>query len=83
MVNYISSSKAGKVSLEQLQKCLARIKRLGLGLTEAELIQLANHLPETEVELYLIIENVNERLGEEGQEQLKEVIQDCLRAASS
>lgn len=54
MMNYISSSKAGKVSLEQLQKCLARIKRLGLGLTEAELIQLANHLPETEVELYLV-----------------------------
>ena len=33
-----------------------------MGLTEAELVQIANHLPESDVEFYLIIEDCNGRV---------------------
>jgi DNA-directed RNA polymerase subunit F len=64
-----------------MRKCLARIKRLNLNLSEAEMIQIANTLPESDIELYLVIENVNERLSEEDQSNIKAIISEYTSSA--
>jgi hypothetical protein len=60
----------------QLRACLGKIKALHLDLTENEMIQIANLLPESDVEYYLIIEN--NRLSEEQMTELKAIIVDHL-----
>jgi hypothetical protein len=37
-----------------MRRFLAKIKKLGFALSEAELVQIANLLPESDVELYLV-----------------------------
>ena len=44
----------GSVSSEASEKCLKEIKALNLGLTEGELVQIANLAPKSEVEFYLV-----------------------------
>lgn len=64
--------------MEAMQRCLARIKRLELGLSEAEMVQIANLLPQSEVELYLVIDNVSERLSGEEQASIMSLVSECL-----
>ena len=52
--------------------CLSDIKALQLGLSENEMIQIANLLPQTDVEYYLIVEN--NRLSEDQIGAIKDVI---------
>lgn len=54
VIKYVASTKAGQVSLAFIHRILAKIKRLSCGLTEAEMVQIANLLPESDVELYLV-----------------------------
>lgn len=44
----------GHITNEQVEECLREIKELNLGLTEGELIQIANMAPKSEVEFYLV-----------------------------
>lgn len=82
MQKYIESTPGGKVPFEKLQRCLARIKQTNAGLSENEMIQIANLLPETDVELYLIVDNVAERLSEDQQAVIKAIIaEECGREA--
>jgi DNA-directed RNA polymerase subunit F len=51
------------------------LKEANLSLTESEVIQMVNLLPETDVEFYLILENCSERFTEDQINQLKEMVQ--------
>lgn len=51
--------------MEAMKNCLSSIKKLDLQLTEAELLMIANLVPKSEVEIYLIIDQIAER-GLEG-----------------
>jgi DNA-directed RNA polymerase subunit F len=51
------------------------IKEANLSLTESEVVQLVNLLPETDVEFYLILENCSERFTEDQINQMKEMVQ--------
>lgn len=61
-VKYLNSSAVKDTTSETVIRCLNAIKRLELGLTEAEMIQIANHVPVNEVEIHLLIEECAERL---------------------
>jgi DNA-directed RNA polymerase subunit F len=50
------------------------LKEANLSLTESEVIQMVNLLPETDVEFYLILENCSERFTEDQINQLKEMV---------
>jgi hypothetical protein len=51
----VSKSSVGHLPSSAVADCLSQIKKLNLGLTEAEMIQVANLAPESDVELYLVI----------------------------
>ena len=51
----------GAHNMEAVKKCLSAIKKLGIGLTEAELLMIGNLVPRCEVEVYLIIDEIGER----------------------
>lgn len=53
-MKYVSGSRIGSFSSELIGQCLSAIKKLELGLTDGELVQIANLAPESEVELYLV-----------------------------
>lgn len=53
-VKYVSNGRVGDLNSKIIGECISNIKKLGLGLTEAELIQIANLAPETDVEYYLV-----------------------------
>lgn len=61
-MKYLNGSAIKNTTSETVIRSLNAIKRLGLGLTEAEMIQIANHVPMNEVEIYLLIEECAERL---------------------
>lgn len=52
--DYIKITKPSKWSLTLMHACLREIKLLQLPITENEFIHIANHLPETDVEFYLV-----------------------------
>ncbi len=52
-LRYVSSV----ASVEAVKKFITRVKELQLGLTEAEMVQLANHLPRYVVEIHLVCED--------------------------
>jgi len=75
--SYIAATRSGQLSSEALRECIGRIKALDLGLTEAELLQITNLAPESDVEFYLIIEECSERLTDEQLGLVKEVVDSC------
>ena len=61
-VRYVKSSAARDTTCDTVLAGLNAIRKLNLELTEGEMVQLANHVPLTEVEVYTIIEDCAERL---------------------
>jgi hypothetical protein len=57
-----------------VHECLTALKKMELGFTEGELIQIANHIPTRQVELHLVVEDCCERLSEEQINDVLEVI---------
>lgn len=53
-INYISKSKLKSIPMEHIRLCLSAVKKLNFGLTEGEMIQIANLGPESDVEYYLV-----------------------------
>lgn len=53
-IKYVTGKAIGSVESDASEKCLKEIKALGLGLTEGELVQIANLAPRSEVEFYLV-----------------------------
>lgn len=53
-IKYISSTVIGHLSSSVVRECIKKIKDLNLGLTEGEIVQIANLAPESDVELYLV-----------------------------
>ena len=51
---YISESSVGKYSSEIVRTFLSKVKSLGFGLTEGEILQFANHIPTRPVEIHLV-----------------------------
>ena len=62
-IRYLKSSAAKATTSETMLSCLNAIKRLRLGLTEGEMVQLANHVPVCEVEVHAIVEDCADRLS--------------------
>lgn len=54
VINYINKSKLKSIPMEHIRLCLSAIKKLNFGLTEGEMIQIANLGPESDVEFYLV-----------------------------
>lgn len=66
VLKYIDDSLASVTnSPELIRECLSALKKMELGLTEGELVQVANHVPTRQVELHLVIEECAERMSEE------------------
>mmetsp|Transcript_7716 Transcript_7716/g.7810 ORF Transcript_7716/g.7810 Transcript_7716/m.7810 type:complete len:130 (-) Transcript_7716:142-531(-) len=74
VAKYVVQSAPGNTS-ELVSRCLSALKELQLDLTEAELIQVANHIPLFPVEIHLIVEECAERLSEELLTSVLEVMQ--------
>jgi hypothetical protein len=53
-IKNVSGSRISHVSSAAVINCASEIKKLELGLTEAEIIQIVNLKPESEVEYYLV-----------------------------
>ena len=51
---YITSHQSAEHDFESIKACLRKLKRMALSLTEGELIQIANHMPSFQVEVYLV-----------------------------
>lgn len=52
-IKYVSGTAIGHLSSSTVGECIKKIKALNLGLTEGEIVQIANLAPESDVELYL------------------------------
>ena len=52
-------------TMELVHECLSTLKKMNLGLTEGELVQIANHIPLRQVELHLVVEECCDRLTED------------------
>lgn len=53
VMKYVKQSVVGNTA-ELVRLCLSRLKKLDLDLTEAELIQISNHVPLFPVEIHLV-----------------------------
>eukprot|EP00095_Tigriopus_kingsejongensis_P001069 snap_masked-scaffold631_size122145-processed-gene-0.26 protein:Tk01069 transcript:snap_masked-scaffold631_size122145-processed-gene-0.26-mRNA-1 annotation:"calcitonin gene-related peptide-receptor component protein" len=66
---------------EALSDFLEAVKPFGL--SESEVLQLANQVPSSDVELHLLIEECEERLSEAQIERLLEIVSKCLTSDPS
>lgn len=64
-MRYLKASPIKDATGESVIVGLNALRKLDLVLTEGEMVQLANHLPSCEVEVYAIIEECSERLTTE------------------
>jgi hypothetical protein len=53
-IKYISGTVIGHLSSTVVGECIGKIKKLNFGLTEGEIVQIANLAPENDVEFYLV-----------------------------
>ena len=82
VLKYIQESVATVDNSSALvRECLTALKKMELGFTEGELIQIANHIPTRQVELHLVVEDCNERLSEEQINDILEVINKIYASA--
>jgi hypothetical protein len=58
-IKYISGTVIGHLTSTVVGECISKIKKLNLGLTEGEIVQIANLAPENEVEFYLVRNNLH------------------------
>eukprot|EP01038_Epipyxis_sp_PR26KG_P015233 gene15233-20525_t len=79
---YIKNSRIGQLPSTIIGECISTIKKLQFGLTEGEIIQIVNLLPETMVEYYVIIDDCGERLSEDQINIIIEIINDTLSKSS-
>lgn len=79
---YIESSNAASLSVSDIEDFLKAIKEKNYELTKIEKIQIANIIPQNEVELHLIVEMIEERFTEQQREDLLQIIQDTLNNPS-
>ena len=55
-IKYVQNTSIGSLNSAIIGECKSELKKLGLGLTEGEIIQIANLAPQSDVELYLVRE---------------------------
>ena len=77
-LRYLKASTAKDATSETVVAGLNAIKKLKLELTEGEMVQLANHVPVSEVEIYAIVEECAERLDASQVELLLQTIRETL-----
>jgi hypothetical protein len=66
VLKYIDESVPSVTNTPELvRECLSALKKMDLGFTEGELVQVANHVPMRQVELHLVVEECAERMTEE------------------
>eukprot|EP01036_Dinobryon_divergens_P028651 gene28651-37632_t len=77
-IDYIKGTTVGRIPSVHMKECIKSLISLDCGLTEAEIIQIANACPQSDVEFYLIIEDCSDRLDEEKMAQIKEITESML-----
>ena len=68
----LENSPVVEQSEESVAKFMTEVK--GLGLTKAEKLMILNHCPQSEVELHLLVEEVDERINEEQRDKILELV---------
>lgn len=76
--SYLKSSPAASSTLSSVAEFLDAIKEKQYDLSKMEKVQLVNLKPERETELYLIIDNIEEKLTDEQRVELLELIRTKL-----
>lgn len=71
---YLNSTPAASTNLEALEAFLQSIKERKFELSKLEKIQIANHMPQNETELLLIVDNLEDRFTEEQRADLLRLI---------
>lgn len=77
-VKYLKKSSMGSSSSEMINACFQRFKERGWDLAEAELLQIANHIPVNEPEIYMIIEQCDARFSDEEVTEMLHIITECF-----
>lgn len=81
--SYLESSPVTNYSVPDLGEFLDLLKEKNYELTRLEKIQLANLAPQSDTELHLIIDNIEERFSEEQRADLLKMINSFLIESSS
>jgi hypothetical protein len=55
VIQYIKESPVGGLTYQAVREKLAKVKALDYGLTEGEMIQLANHCPNQPVDIHVVM----------------------------
>ncbi len=79
-IKYIGASKVSHVDSKAVLKCVWSIRKLNLGLTEGEIIQIANLNPESDVEYYLVSVELMWLIGTHSR--CLQIIEDCSERLS-
>jgi DNA-directed RNA polymerase subunit F len=78
-IKYLKESTMGAATSEMVNACFQRFKEQKWDLTEAELLQIANHVPKCEPEIYMIIEQCEARFSEDDVKEILDVIEECFK----
>ena len=71
-----STLPAGATS-EMVAKCFARFQEEGIALEEKEMVQLVNHVPTLESEIYMLVPQVSDRFPDK-EEIMLEILAECF-----
>ena len=78
-IKYLRESTMGAATSEMVNACFERFKAREWDLTEADLLQIANHVPTCEPEIYMIIEQCEVRFNESEIKEILAVIKECFK----
>lgn len=78
-IKYLKGSTMGAATSEMVNACFQRFKERDWDLAEAELLQIANHVPTCEPEMYMVIEQCESRFSEDEVREILGVIKECFK----
>jgi len=78
VLQYLEHCRTAEVSVEAVAECFKRLLELNLGLTEAEIVQIVNTVPRSNVEVFVTVEECMERLSEDNVNAILGVVRDTL-----
>lgn len=80
-MKFLSNSVINGTTVDMATECFEALAKLKLGLTPAELLQVSNHIPMTECEIHMIIEDAHERLIPEQFNSILTAVKECYNIA--
>ena len=76
-IKFLSDSVINGTTVDMATECFDELVKLKLGLTPAELLQVSNHIPMSECEIHMIIEDAHERLIPEQFNAILAAVKEC------